>query len=265
MSPYLLVAGIGAVIAVAGLILRKSFVGQFSIPTWLASGLACFLLGVGVSGGTLYQLGYHWEPQAPVIQQMGGSAPSMSGMAGGGGAGGGGMGGGGMGGGGMGGGGMGGGGMGGGGAGGGNRPAVTPAAITSLIRKLDLLERGVSIQLTAEQAAKFRHELESLEESNEISNETAELKVNALLAILTEEQRSVWDSVDPSRRGGAPGRGGSSSTAATLQNLPAEITKSAVAYGLSQQRPNPNANPFKNEENEKLLKSVRDRLAERSR
>lgn len=259
MKEYLAIVAGGVVVAVLGLVLRGRLGGRGTIPGWLAAGVSGFLLGLGIAFVLLFQLGYRWTEQPPVVQTMGnvvmggvrtgqGGAPGGAAPGGGGPGGGAGMGGGG--------GGMGGGGAGmGGGGGGGGRPPVTPAAVVALVKKLDLLNSGLKIEISDEQASTLKKALDGLEDSETMTNEDAEKLVDTCMSVLSEEQKAVLASFDlPRRRGqqggnGGPGGGG-----------PGGASPGAAPGDARAGRPDaalPPPNPFKSEDEGKSLASLR--------
>jgi hypothetical protein len=252
------IAAVGIGIAVVGLLLRKPLEGKLAIPSWLASAVACLFLGLALGSGLMYSLGYHWEPQEPIVQMSGGFGGGGGGPGGGGG---GGM----M----MGMGGAPGGGGGGGQGGAGGRPQGPPPQVTlaSFVRKLEMLERGLSISLTADQAAKLRGALEEIDAEAELSREAAEEKLESLMSILSDEQKEVVESIELPRRRSQQGGAESNNPRAGLPaDLPSDVNLQSVAYAMSfTNRPNPNANPFKTPENQELLENLRGRLAEHKR
>jgi hypothetical protein len=197
LKHYLAIVAGGVLVALLGLALRKPLGGGAVIPGWLAASISGFLIGAGVAFALLFQLGYRWSEQPPVINTvgnvvMGGVLAGQGGAPPGGAPG------------------MGAGGPPGmGGPGGGNRPAVTPNTLAGLVGKLDLLDRGVKLEITNEQAAKLKAALADIEREETMSNEDAEKAHNACMEILTEEQKAVLASIDlPRRRGGGGGPGG---------------------------------------------------------
>lgn len=118
-------------------------------------------------------------------------------------------------------------------------PSSTRTLMT-LLRKLDLLDRGISLTLEPEQAQQLAAELEGLEGAEALSEDNAKAKTDRILAVLTESQRDTLGSVElPSRSaaaGGAPAMGGS---------------------------PGGGGNPFHAEAVAKQLQSFRARLTDR--
>src|SRR5262245_12715575 len=70
MNQYLAIAGGGLVVAILGLLLRKPLPGAGAVPGWIAAGLSGLLLGMGIAFALLFQLGYRWLEQPPVITTM---------------------------------------------------------------------------------------------------------------------------------------------------------------------------------------------------
>jgi hypothetical protein len=228
---------------------------RLKVPALITSSIVCFMLGIGAGVGAMSIFGYSWD--TPRI--LGGRGGPSEGAAARGGPGGGGPGvpGGGMpgGGGGMpgaGGGGMpgaGGGGMPGGmaagrmggpmGAAGGGMPGGrqpnSKAQLASLVVKLDqLANNSLSIRLTDEQRKKIRTQLAGLEEKEDLSDDEAKQKLDAILEIVNDQKNTL--EAAGYRAGGQAGGG---------------------------RRPNGDAppNPFKEDDNGKHLKSLQETLA----
>ena len=239
MAQYLAIAGAGAVVALIGLALRKPLQGHGAVPGWLAGSIAGFLLGSGIAFVLLHQLGYGWLEQPPVIQVMpnvvaGGVAVGQGGQPGGG--------------------------PGGGGPGG-NRPPVTPTAVVNLVKKLNLLDVGLKIELSSEQASRLSQALAGLDDDDTMSNEEAEKRMEACVAVLMEDQKAIVASIDlPRRRGqGGGGAGGAGGAPA----MPGDARGGGPAGG--QGGSGPAKNPFKGEEEGMSLESLRARLAEHAK
>ncbi len=138
---------------------------------------------------------------------------------------------------------------GGGGAGmaGGPGTATSPARnLTALVAKLDLLGRGVRIELSADQANQLAPILEQLSESEEMTDEQAKEQLESIEAVLTEEQKASLASVELPRGrlpGGGPGTGGGRGTGMGMAG-------GGMAAGSG--APN-NQNPFRQELNQKRL------------
>ncbi len=129
--------------------------------------------------------------------------------------------------------------MGGGGMpGGGGRPN-SKTQLASLIAKLDVLShQPLVVTLNAEQKKKMREQLQNLDDKEDLSEDEAKAKLNAILDIV-KDQRQTLESAGyrwPGQGGGG-GRGG---------------------------RPaSPPPNPFKDEQNSKHLKALQSRLDEK--
>ncbi len=87
--------------------------------------------------------------------------------------------------------------------------APSPARdLTTLVRKLDLLTGDIAIVLTAEQSAGVTQQLAEIETSDRLSDEDAQLTIEAVLAQLDDEQRTRLDAIGlprTPRAGGGPG------------------------------------------------------------
>ena len=120
---------------------------------------------------------------------------------------------------------------------GGNRGPSPKRQLTTLVRKLDLLSGEIAVNLTPDQAAAVVALVADLDGLKKLSDDDAKAKYEEILAVLTDDQRTKEDAVElPTRRptgGGAPGGG---------------------------PPPDPNANPFHEEENATALKSLRGRI-----
>lgn len=256
----------GMVVVILCLVLRRLEATQKAVPMWLASGLVGALFGTGVSLASMHGLGYHWNKEAVTNPAAGNPMASMTGanpangpMAGGGGMGGGmpgGMGGG------MPGGGMGGGmpgGMGGGMAGGGANAPRSRRDLTTLVGKLEVLSRGLTLKLDDGQTAKIAVTLTALDQDDEMTEDAAKEHLDALEAILTEENKTTLGAIDlprraPAGRGGAGGPGGG-------PGGPGGGGPGGMGGGAGGAGGAPSTeNPFKQEEQAKRLKSLRDRM-----
>lgn len=270
MKQYMAIAGGGVVVAILGLILRKPLASAGAVPGWIAAAVSGLLLGMGIAFALLFQLGYRWLEQPPVITTMpnivmGGAAAGQGGGAGGapmpggpamggGGPGGGAAGGGGPG------GGPGGGGPGG-GAGGGNRPPVTPNTLLALVGKLELLNRGVKLEITPEQAALLTAALAGIESEESMTNEDAEKTMEKCMAVLTDDQKATVASIDlPRRRGGGGGPGGGGPGGGGPGGGGPGGGGGGGRGGQAGGAGDPPKNPFHGDEGAKSLESLRDRL-----
>jgi hypothetical protein len=203
---------------------------QKTIAVWLAAGLIGILLGSAGTLGALRLMGSRQVALSPPAGSPGGDAASPAGMPapggsmGGMGAGMGGMGGGP------------GGGMGGGmgGMGGGANPKRD---LTTLVRKIDLLTGEIGIKLNPEQGASLAAALADVEKAEDMSDDDAKAKHDAILALLDDAQKPQLDAIGLPRpqRGSGGGPGGS-----------------------AKQAP---ANPFQEETNAKSLKNLQERFA----
>ncbi|MFP6575870.1 MAG: hypothetical protein VB912_12000 [Pirellulaceae bacterium] len=79
-----------------------------------------------------------------------------------------------------------------------------------LVRKLELLTGDVAIKLSDEQASQVHALLKEIEAAETLSDEDAQQKHDALLALMEDAQKAKTEAVSiPFRRGGSGGRGGS--------------------------------------------------------
>ena len=206
----------------AVLVLQRQRTGK-TVVVWLAAGLIGILLGAAVSLGALRLMGARQVPPGASAASQGGdmAAPavmsdagrSMGGMGSG----------------------MGGMGRGmGGGMGGGPNPK---RELTTLVRKLDLLTGDISIKLNQEQGTSLAAALADVEKAEDMSDDDAQAKHDAILALLDDAQKPQLDAVGlprPQRgAGGGPG-------------------------GPPKEAP---ANPFQDETNAKSLQNLRERFA----
>jgi hypothetical protein len=198
-------------------------------------------LGVGAAGGVgaLLAMGYQRPapPDASAQNAANAQQPGTGGPGGGRGPGGGMMGGapgGGM---------MGGGAPGGGGRPGGGRGGPSPKAqLASLVTKLDQLSsKPLTIQLDADQKKKVQEQLKGLEDEDEMKDEDAKTRLDALLD-LVKDQRDTLEAAGyrwPGEGGGFGGGG----------------------FGGGPGGGNPNANPFKDAKNHEHLTSLQAQVA----
>ena len=79
-----------------------------------------------------------------------------------------------------------------------------------LVRKLELLTGDVAIKLSDEQTSQVHALLKEIETAETLSEEDAQQKHDALLALMEDAQKAKTEAVSiPFRRGGSGGRGGS--------------------------------------------------------
>jgi hypothetical protein len=225
------------------------------LPVAVVSSAICFTLGVGGGMGWMVYNGYRFNKEAALKvegdimnRNSGGpnaeGAPGGDGRGGGGGKGGaGGFGKGGAGGfgkGGAGGFGKGPGGAGGGG-GGGQRGPSPKTQLANLVTKLDLLtQKPLSVELTADQKKKVGEQLKGLTDADDLSDEDATKRLDALKEVLKDNIETLeaagYRFPGQGAPGGAPGAGGPDGG-------------------------RPPANPFKDEQTGKHLKSLESQLA----
>jgi hypothetical protein len=209
---------------------------QKPLPGSISSGIIGLAIGAGAMFMTTY---YYYGPEPrPADTGSGAGAQSAGGGAQSGGAPGGGMTGGG--------GGMGGGGMTGGGGGMGGGGQRGKRNLTSLVGKLDLVSKGISLHLEGDQPAKLAEQLTDLDQpEKKMTEEEAQERVDAIEAILSDQQKETLAQFDlprGGRRGGAPGGGGPSGPPA------------------GQAPPDDDSNPFQQETNQTRLHSLLGRL-----
>ena len=230
---------------------------QKPLPVWLSTGVLGMALGSAVSIVVMHGFGYRWEKpiSTPSTQGQGENPsnaampPGMGGMGGMGGGGGPMMGMGGM---------MGGGGAGGFGGGSGSRGKRN---LTALVGKLELLSKGVRVELDAEQSAKIAAKLTELEQLETMTGEDAESHLNLLEEILSDEQKSALGAIDLPRGGragggaGIPGAAGGGMAGGPMMRGPGGPPGGGGASGGSDDE-----NPFRQEANQKQLRDLRSRL-----
>lgn len=213
---------------------------MWKVPIIIATGIICFGLGAlaGVGGMLVIKPDWSMKKQEssppPDSSDMSASGPPMGMMGGAGGGGGGGRGGGGR----------------GGGGGGGPSPKVQ---LTTLVNKLEVLStKPLTIKLNEDQQKKLAEQLQGLDEKEELTDEDAKTRLEAILEIVKDDKATLesagyrWPGGGGGGpgggRGGAPGggRGGFGGGA------PPDVPK----------------NPFKDvEENNKHLKSLQEQLS----
>jgi hypothetical protein len=270
-SLIILVLALGTVLLLVLLWRQQKTKSDF--PVWLMAGVAGILLGVAGAYAAVKFTGWDLvmvkpNPEGTVADSSGPAPMGMGGIPGGsgsaaapgaaaptGGPGGGAPGGGGgprpMGMGGM-GGGM--GGMGGmmGGMGGGGRPS-SKRDLTTLVRKLDLLTDPIALDLSDEQEKKVIETLAEIEKAETMTEEQAAEKHEALLAVLSDNQKTSLDAVGlPFRRQGGGGPGGPGGPGGGFGGF-----GGGGGPGGGQ---SPDNNPFTQDDNLKALKELREKL-----
>lgn len=134
-------------------------------------------------------------------------------------------------------GGMGGSGMGGGMGMGGGRGPNPKRDLTTLVRKLNLLTDDISLKLTPEQTTALLKGLNGVDAAEKFTDDHAKQMHEELSAILSDDQKAKLDAIGLPF--GRPSGGG----------------------GMGSGQPDPDANPFRQENNSKALKSFRARFA----
>jgi hypothetical protein len=225
---YLIAAG--AAVVVVALVLYFTPISRLKIPAILMGIAGGFGVGAALGVITMGYLGYHWEQRTASASEQSADAPGGPGgpgrmMMGGGGPGA----------------------PGRGGAGGrGGRGGAGPSSknqLTSVITTLDRVTSGNGLKVTmdAEQKRKVREQIQKLDATDDLSEEDAKGKLDAVLGILTQEQRDTLDEAGANWGQRAGNRGG--------------------MRGGSGDAP---SNPFKGGEANKHLKSLRDHMEEKS-
>jgi hypothetical protein len=203
------------------------------VPTIIATAVICFALGVGVSVGAMlvafpeiYKPKSEGDAGMPDPRMAGGGGPQgMMPMGGGpGGPGGGGP-----------------GGAGGGPGGTGRGAPNSKVLLARLISKLEVLtQKPLIIQLDDDKQKKLAEQLKGLEGMDELSEEEAKNRLEAILALVKEDKETL--------------------KAAGYQ-WPGEAPAGGAGGGLGGGRPADVPNPFKEGDNNKHLKSLQDVLA----
>jgi hypothetical protein len=188
----------------------------WKVPVTIATGIICFGTGLGLGALAMYTFDPNWAKARVGGTESGGAAQTnppgpAGGMMG--------MGGGGM---------FGGrGGPPGGGFPGGGGPS-SKAQLAILVGKLEqLTSKPLSINLTEEQQTKLREELKGLDEKEELSDDDAKKRLDAILEIVKDDKETL----------------------------------EAAGYRWPVRRPPDVSNPFKEEENAKHLKSLQEQLS----
>jgi len=221
MNVYNYLAIGGGALAVLAILLYFIPVTRIKLPAVIVSTVSSLAAGVGIGVLAMASYGYHWETRsqanAAAATEEGRAAPRMM-MAG---AGGGPQG-------------MKGPGGGPGMAGGGARGPSSKSQLASLVAKLDLLTgKPLRLELTDDQKAKIREQLDGLAEQDSPTDDEAKKRLETLEKLL-EGEKDILQAVG-FRSGGAQGGGG---------RPPAEP-----------------ANPFKDETNGQHLKTLNAKLA----
>jgi hypothetical protein len=130
-----------------------------------------------------------------------------------------------------------------------------------LIGKLDLLTRGLHMNLDSDQRTKLAAAMEVIDKDDEMSEEAAKEHLDAINAVLTAEHSELLTSIElprPARPSGAANGG------------PRVVARGADSTGPGPQPaggsgagggPPSTDNPFKQEENAKRLNQLRERIS----
>lgn len=150
-------------------------VASLRVPAIITSSIVFFLIGIAAGMGAMLLYGYHWEPQSGERTANsqppggGGGGPKMTGMPGGPGM------------------------PGGGGKGKGKQGPSSKAQLAALIAKLDqLTEKPLQVTLSAEQKKNVGEQLKGLDEMEELSDDEAKKRLDALLEIVAD-QRDIME------------------------------------------------------------------------
>ncbi len=166
------------------------------LPIAIVSSAICFALGVGAGMGTMIYKGYHWEKEPAKETSTSGMAKMISdGPGGGKGGPGGGM------------------AKGPGGGGGGQRGPSPKTLLASLVTKLDLLtQKPLRVELSPEQKKQVSEQLKGLTEPEELSDDDASKRLEALKEVLKDKVETLeaagYRFPGQGGPGGAPGPGG---------------------------------------------------------
>ncbi|HUY33747.1 MAG TPA: hypothetical protein VMV69_13435 [Pirellulales bacterium] len=228
---------------------RKSFI-QRPMPAWLAA----IIVGIALGGGVTYQVmravGYDLPdpnknngPPADMQAMMSRMGGGGAGMMGGGGGGMGGM-------------------MGGGGARG-------KRSLTALVGKLDLLSKGLHIDIGTEQAEKIAAKLADLDHTKQMTDDEAQKHLDAIQEVLTEEQQATVAAIElPRGRSGGRGMGGMMAGMGGAGGPPPGSGAMPPGGGggggpagmMGGGGPPSDENPFRQETNQKRLHDLLNRL-----
>ena len=119
--------------------------------------------------------------------------------------------------------------------GGGGRGPSPKRQLTTLVRKLELLTGDIAIAMTPDQSKTVRDLLADVAAREKLTDDEAKELHDKLFALLDENQQSKQDAIGlPFRRGGAGSGGGAP--------------------------PDPEANPFAEDENSNAAKKLTERL-----
>jgi hypothetical protein len=148
--------------------------------------------------------------------------------------------------------------------------------LTALVGKLELVTRGLHLELTAEQVEKLSLAVKELDSQDEMTEEQAEKHLNEIKGLLDGDNQKLLESFELPRRapsGGQGGGGGGGGRSPVMAGgPPPSVNKTAPppsvgpvgagggpggGGGAAQAS---DQNPFKQEENAKRLKGLRDRL-----
>jgi hypothetical protein len=132
-----------------------------------------------------------------------------------------------------------------GGGGGGPRPKRD---LTTLVQKIDLLTGDIALAISDEQAASLTVALAGIDEAETMSDDEAQAKHDAIVALLDDTQKARLDAVGIPRQRGSGGPGGGGRGAG------------GPGGGPEAERPAPDANPFRDEAIASALDHLRQRF-----
>ena len=208
-------------------------------PVWVSSGLTGIVLGAGAMVVAMHLLGYDfqtassrtpWGTPGPSGRSdpaaPGGAMPALMPM----------------------------------GGGGGGRAKRN---LTALVGKMELLSKGLQFELNAEQTARIAEQLAQLEQAEKMTSDQAQTHLEALEAILTDEQKATLVAIDLPRAG-QPGGGGGGRRGAGPVDPMASMTAIAVpgggGTGGGGGGGSDDENPFRQETGHKHLRDLLNRL-----
>ena len=145
--------------------------------------------------------------------------------------------------------------MGGRGGGGGAQQPASGASLARTVRGLDMLEKVQHKGLTAEQTQKLLPIVQDIETAEKLPENESKVKLDAVEAVLTEEQKSALQELQPARGGGG-GRGGAGGGGKMGGGMPGSGGAMPGSGGMGMAPSQDPNKPFASDRNKKALEDL---------